>query len=430
MSFALPNHFEENDRDQAEDIEERVEELISLLQEEGAEAVVEEVSFNGEPSWSAEMVGQATDEETMVYKLSRVGDDFIAGVQSIEQVEGWVHVEKFENEIVPYNFYTVLIDDFLLTVGSAELRDDEESILLAEEMLIKICVWFGILTLVLALTLSAYVDKRLVRIRNGVAGINENNAKEELDTAIRNDEFGDVVTDINLMLHRLERMRQNIDEVSIGIAHDLKTPLTHLSNQFEVMAGSLSNPKQLEANIQKGREEIGDILETFDALLRLGEIDSGRDAENFTSINLSTLLIDLAESYEPVFSEAGKQLDVSVVQNQFVTGDEGLINQLVSNLLENSIVHSRAQGNTWLRLQASKDGLRLQIGDDGPGIPENLTEKIFDRFYRVDSSRGKPGNGLGLSLVKAICRLHSASLELLPNQPGLVFDIVFPIKSD
>ena len=168
------------------------------------------------------------------------------------------------------------------------------------------------------------------------------------------------------------------------------------------------------------------LLTTFNALLRLGEIESGRLRTHFTRHSLSELVTDVAETFEAVFADQGRQLEISIMPNIEVFGDRDLISQQVSNLLENILEHTPAGTNGWVRLQAHTDGALLQVGDEGLGIPVEEHGKVFERFYRVDKSRNKPGNGLGLSLVASIASVHDASLALHERETGCVIDITFP----
>ena len=182
-------------------------------------------------------------------------------------------------------------------------------------------------------------------------------------------------------------------------------------------------------HLDNANQQLSSVITTFQGMIRLSEIESGRQKQYFKQVNLSELLSEISESYEPVFTDQHRELEISVVDNVYCMGDQDLLNQLVCNLLENSLEHGRQNGKTWLRLQSHRKGALLQIGDDGPGISPQHRHHIFERFYRADISRGKEGNGLGLSIVKAICSLHEGQISLLENQQGAVFDIELPTQT-
>jgi signal transduction histidine kinase len=155
-------------------------------------------------------------------------------------------------------------------------------------------------------------------------------------------------------------------------------------------------------------------------------MDTGKRREAFQLFDMSPLTNEFVDSYEPVFVDVGRQLSSSIIQGIVLNGDAVLFSQMLINLLENSIEHGQAGGNTWVRLQANRDGAILKIGDDGPSIAADEHEQVFERFFQGDRNRQKPGNGLALSLVKSICQLHHADIVVLRNQSGTVFDIYLP----
>ena len=111
-----------------------------------------------------------------------------------------------------------------------------------------------------------------------------------------------------------------------------------------------------------------------------------------------------------------------------VHGDRDLLTQLISNLLENALEHARDGAKAWIGLRAERDHALLEVGDDGPGLPAQATESVFERFVRLESSRSPPGNGLGLSLVRALAELHTGQAREVATEPGAVFEITLPLR--
>ena len=110
-----------------------------------------------------------------------------------------------------------------------------------------------------------------------------------------------------------------------------------------------------------------------------------------------------------------------------VTGDRDLIFDAVANLVDNAIKHGRSAGHVTVEVAESSEGAAvISVADDGPGIPVAEHQNVFKRFYRLEPSRRTAGNGLGLSLVAAVARLHGARIEMLDNLPGLRFRLLFP----
>jgi len=110
-----------------------------------------------------------------------------------------------------------------------------------------------------------------------------------------------------------------------------------------------------------------------------------------------------------------------------VTGDRDLLFDAVANLVDNAIKHGRESGQVAVEVTRDNGGAVISVADDGPGIPVNECQQVFKRFYRLERSRCTPGNGLGLSLVAAVARLHGARIEMADNAPGLKFKLLFPL---
>ena len=220
------------------------------------------------------------------------------------------------------------------------------------------------------------------------------------------------------MLEAIEQLTGNVENVSIGIAHDLRTPLGRMRNRLEELETKV-DPAALQAILQ----ELDGILATFEALLRIGQIDSGSRRAAFVTIDLSALLLDLADTYAPVAEAGDRRLETSVAQGLTVTGDRALLVQLFANLIENAIEHTPTESTIRLTLAPStgeRSGMIVAtVRDDGPGIPAHERARVRERFGRLDGSRHDRGNGLGLSIVDSIARLHGMTLSLEDAGPGL-----------
>jgi signal transduction histidine kinase len=171
-----------------------------------------------------------------------------------------------------------------------------------------------------------------------------------------------------------------------------------------------------------------DLLATFAALLRIAQIESRAARFTFTTVDLSAIADAVLEVYRPAAQEKRQELEGHIAASVYFAGDRLLLTQMVANIAENAIRHAPEGASIEIALQPEpKCGPLLTISDNGPGIPQSEREKVFRRFYRLDSSRGSPGNGLGLSLVAAIAELHGVSVRLAANNPGgLKVTLAFP----
>jgi len=218
-------------------------------------------------------------------------------------------------------------------------------------------------------------------------------------------------------------------EVTDNVAHDLKTPLARLRARLELaLLGPADAPAQADA-IRAAIEEADRLLATFNALLSIAEAEAGTRREATEALDLADLARAVAELYEPVAEEKGFAMRLESTPGILIRGDRHLLSQAVANLLDNALKYGAplAGGGEIVIAVSRQDGHAvLEVRDRGPGIPEAERESVFDRFVRLEPSRSTPGNGLGLSLVRAVAHRHNASVALADNRPGLVVRLDFP----
>jgi signal transduction histidine kinase len=126
--------------------------------------------------------------------------------------------------------------------------------------------------------------------------------------------------------------------------------------------------------------------------------------------------------------EAGVNLKVVGEPSAYLNGDRDLLFDALTNLVENAIKHGRDSGTVSVAIVKSLDAIDVSVTDDGPGIPAEEIEHVTKRFYRLERSRSTPGNGLGLSLVAAVARLHGVRIAMEDNSPGLRVRLSFQLQ--
>jgi signal transduction histidine kinase len=239
------------------------------------------------------------------------------------------------------------------------------------------------------------------------------------------DELDRLSVAINNMLDRISTLLDNLRQVSSDVAHDLRTPLTHLRNRLEEARQKSVTTDDYAAVVARAIGDTDHLLDIFSALLRISQIESGSRLAAFSALSLTELLEKIYEMYGPVAEDEHHVLVHDIQKDVRIRGDGELLTQMFSNLIENAIRHTPPGTRILIRLAVSGNTVAASVEDNGPGIPSGEYDKVFRRFYRLTSSRSTPGYGLGLALVAAIANLHNAKIELGDNHPGLRCLILF-----
>lgn len=309
-----------------------------------------------------------------------------------------------------------LAGGFNLLVG----RDMQE-LEAIEARIVRTLIWGVGMTALLALAggvaVSYGVGRRLGSINVAIDEIMKGRLSRRLPTRDSGDELDLLVGNVNRMLTNIEAAMDDVRRVSDNIAHDLRTPLTRLRNRLELVRGATA-PDNEEA-VADAIHEADQLLQTFNALLRIARVESRNRTDGFRDVEIASLLADVADLYGPVAEARGQRLEVSVQSAPVIVADADLLFQALANLLDNAVKYVPRGGRIKLSLATDAATATIVVEDDGPGIPEALRGKALRRFWRLDDSRSSPGSGLGLSLVAAVARLHDAELLLEDAAPGL-----------
>ncbi len=286
-----------------------------------------------------------------------------------------------------------------------------------------------ILTFVLAAMASILVTRRTVGRIEQINATSRAIMASGLDKRIplrgSHDEWDRVAENLNLMLDRIETLMGEVRQVSDNVAHDLRTPLTRMRGRLEK---AYQRPRSGDADQALIGDTIADldvVLRIFASIVRIAQIETQARKVGFRTVNLAEIAGEVVELYDAAAEQDGTHLTLGGDRDVLVTGDRDLIFDAIANLVDNAIKHGRAGGQVIVSSEHIEGEPVVTIADDGPGIPPCEYDHVFKRFYRLEQSRYTPGNGLGLSLVAAVARLHGARIEMLDNAPGLKFRLWF-----
>ena len=317
-----------------------------------------------------------------------------------------------------------LADGAVLVVGG----DMEDLRQLRDELIGFTALWGGgivLLALVGGLWAGTVFLRRLDQTNEAIDRIVKGALSERLPRFGISPEFDRLTANLNTMLERIDGLVAGLRQVSVDVAHDLRTPLTRLRHRIE---GLLDHPEPgpddrvgLEDQVAACLAQIDEIIRIFSSLLRIAALENHEARAHFAPVDLSALLARLGAVYGPAVEDEGRHLHLVLDEGVCAEGDGDLLAQAITNLIENATRHTPEGSRITVRLlrpEQAASGPVVVVEDNGPGVPEDQRERVLQRFVRLDASRSTPGSGLGLALVAAIVRLHGGDLRLEDGDEG------------
>ena len=380
----------------------------------------------------AEIIGNRASqdiERRAVYLLmapdgSRIAGNLFGWPKDDSDASGWVRFPiervgdgRLSTEVLARTY--VMPQDYRLLVGRS----------LHDTMRVKSAInralgWGLALTVLLGIVGGYFTSRHLLQrveaMNRTARRIIGGDMKSRMKLSGSRDEFDQLAAGFNEMMDEIERLVDGMRMVTDNIAHDLRTPLNRLRSRIEVALLGEGSAEDLRRVLEETVVEADNLLATFKALLAIGNAESGQRLHSFEPLDPAQITADVVELYEPLAEEAGVAISCHTDRDLTVDGDRHLMFQALANLVDNAVKYTPAGGRVAVTVAGIEDGgTEITVADSGPGIPEDARERVLDRFVRLDSTRTTPGNGLGLSLVKAVARLHGGALSLGDNAPGL-----------
>ncbi len=311
-------------------------------------------------------------------------------------------------------------------------RDVQPEILIFKA-LINLVI-FAIIFIILAgiigsALLGRYSITKINILNTAIQKITDNDLHGRINNKKINNEYKQISTNVNRMLQRIDELVDNSKNISGNIAHDLKKPLTKLKANLELASIKIKNKKSIEY-IDEAITEADNLIKIFNALLDIASFESEKK-QDFKVFNLSNAIKSIIEIYLPVFEDNNIKLISNIEKKIKFSGNNILLTQSFTNILDNAIKYSTTNKEKEIKITLIKKygNIYLNFIDNGDGIDKENYSRVFDRFVRLEKHRQTDGNGLGLSIVKAILKLHNASISLSNNKPGLIVKIRFTVNA-
>jgi signal transduction histidine kinase len=231
-------------------------------------------------------------------------------------------------------------------------------------------------------------------------------------------DLDDLARALNQMMERENRLVGGLRQVSSSIAHDLRRPL---ANHNQEIAVALQGPGSLQAYraaLEGASKRVDDVLQTFQALLHIAELEAGAPGLELTVVDLNAVASRMVQAYAPMAEAGGRQLlFVPAGAPATIMGEQRVVGRMIANIVDNALIHT--PGGTSVVVRVDAKGPRVIISDDGPGVPDAARSRLFERFFRLDASRSTPGSGLGLALAAATAQAFGGRLSAEDAAPGL-----------
>lgn len=290
---------------------------------------------------------------------------------------------------------------------------------------------FGAIMLIglsIALFYQWFISHRIGELRQTVEAITDGDLRHRVPIIEGTGKFQQQAEEFNRMLDHLSDRMAQMRNVSNDISHELRAPLARLRSQLASLART-DDAKLVNEDLVTAIAQTDILLATFNALLRIAEIEGGNRRAGFIAVSLDGLVSEISHMMEPVALETGHRLILGSCDTAYILGDRLLLTQMLINLVENCLRHTPSKTLIKLAVAVSEDSAILTVQDDGYGIDVDQRALVLSRFGRLTRSTPTIGHGLGLPLVDAIVRLHRGVLRLEDAKPGLRVRAALPLTA-
>lgn len=271
---------------------------------------------------------------------------------------------------------------------------------------------------------------RIDKIIQKTEKITTENLDELIEGENFDDEYGRLVSTMNKMIKRIKTSIEYMNQFSVSVSHELKTPLTILRGEIELALRAKNIPQEYREILESNYEETLRLIKIIERLFYLSKLENSKIELDKTQISLEKLINPIVKSFSKMAEERNIKLilDCEALEDELIEVDPDLFRQAISNLIDNAIKFAKEKTDVIIRCKKTKENKKsISVTNYCEAISKEALPKLFDRFYRAENSRNRKmgGMGLGLSIVKSIIDLHKAQIavENLPENK-IIFTII------
>lgn len=414
-------------------LQRRSEQVITLLRElptaVSRSSIAHEMEIRLAPEFNSRFIRVTRGDSDVVYLSGRPADrsfDPLTVPAMHQMTPGWTRTHHLMVRATPVDTPT---GSYIVEMGAATSRIDEVLARLLDLLLLLLPVLL-VITAVGGYVLVNRALRPVDRISQAAEHTSLQNPALRLPVVQSGDALERLSVSLNNMLGRLAESVRSSSRFVADASHELRTPLTLIKGELEEVVGHDHwREDEVRDRIGSVLEEVARLEHLVSGLLAISRLDAGEPRRDWQEVDLAQLAGTTAEQMRLLAEERGVHIDPSALRSSIVQGDPARLRQVVVNLLDNAIRFTPSGGSVHLRTAVEKSGSVLEVADTGIGIPSAFLAHVFERFFRVDAARSRDdgGAGLGLSIVRSICALHGAQIEVHSTVGrGSSFRVCFP----
>jgi signal transduction histidine kinase len=333
----------------------------------------------------------------------------------------------------PYNIRILsqVVDDgkYVVQIGKP-MKDEEELAKVYSKVFLGAVIFLLLCGIILSWIEAQKAMKGVKRVTTTARNIGQDGIDHRVELGHEGEEIEDLAETFNHMLDRIEQLMMGLKDVTNNIAHDLRTPLTRIRG--------LAESTLREKDVEGYQESIGIIVEECDRLngmintmLEIAEVDAGLKKPEETSVDIVSLANQAYEIFLALAQDKEINFEIKSPSHPvIVLANAARLQRIIANLLDNAIKFTNSKGSICLEIKETPNEAIILVKDTGIGIASKDQSRIFEKFYRVESSRSTPGHGLGLSFVKSMVASMGGSISVVSAlSQGTTFSINIPLKS-
>jgi signal transduction histidine kinase len=379
--------------------------LLTVGREQGTAALTTMVNAR---------TAEDTDEIILLARADgrRIAGNLAAWPPVVPTPSNWTTVDLYrtgDSQPLPFGIVSARLPDGLRLLAGQQIDDSAQLRNTVRDALLTALLMALPLALAGAWFVVYIIDRRVERIARTAAEVGAGQIGRRVPLDGSGDSFDQLGGVINGMLDRIGGLLAELRMVTDSMAHDLRSPLTRLRARID-RAMLSDDPEALRGAIDGIGREADQLLAMLTTALEISRAEAGIGRERFVPLDVAEILTDLAELYEPLVEERGRQLVLAISAHPTIAGHRELLGQALSNLIDNALKYG--EGQLTLALDTHDGEVIITLFDEGAGIAPDLEADALRRFGRLDPARAQAGAGLGLSLVAAVAQLHGGRMQL------------------